>query len=312
MSHQVFLSFSSKDIKLAEKIYDRLGKNGISCWISSKNIPAGADYQECIVEAINQATIVVLIFSTNANSSKEITKELSLASNKILIPTRIEDVLPHGAFKYQLSNRQFIDLFDDFENQLDDLVDRVKSALNPESVSSAKPKKKRVNWKKLGMRLGLVAGLVAVGIGGLFAVRAYLNAQNGISGSPLSQTIGSASSSVSTPSTALTTDQNHSMVETAVLTSQKLAENSLPATTNQPNIAKPTNEISEKVKGIVSMLKYSEGYKRMTSLKSMQSTLPNNINSNEAEALLSGTDQNRADSIAFLAPYWHSPKSVDK
>ena len=69
MSHQVFISFSSKDKKFAEKIYDRLVKHGISCWMSSRNIPPGGDYQGCIVDAINQAEIVVLVFSAQANSA---------------------------------------------------------------------------------------------------------------------------------------------------------------------------------------------------------------------------------------------------
>jgi hypothetical protein len=140
MDHQVFISFSSADKAIAEKIASRLTLNGITCWISSKNIPAGADYQACIVEAIHVAEIVILIFSSSAKSSNEIIKELSLASKKILIPTRIEDVLPEGAFQYQLSNRQFIDLFEDFDSRLDDLTDVIKNALGKVSRPSSDPK----------------------------------------------------------------------------------------------------------------------------------------------------------------------------
>ena len=165
MSHQVFISYSSKDKKFAEKIYSFLNKKGISCWISSKDIPAGADYQVCVVEAINTAQIVLLIFSANANSSNEIAKELSLASKKILIPTRIEDVIPEGAFQYQLSNRQFIDLFEDFDNRLQELAERIQSALEGVQhvpLRSVPP----AMWKKRAAVIVAFAFVLSVGIGG--------------------------------------------------------------------------------------------------------------------------------------------------
>ncbi|MGZ8944915.1 MAG: TIR domain-containing protein [Methylococcaceae bacterium] len=132
--HKVFISFSSKDTKLALKIYDRLNNRGIKSWISAKDISPGADYQSAIVKAIEDAEIVVLVFSAQAASSNEILKELSLASKKTVIPARIEDIEPEDAFKYQLSNRQFIDLFNDFDRNLEDLVDKIVSILPPDTV----------------------------------------------------------------------------------------------------------------------------------------------------------------------------------
>ena len=132
--HKVFISFSSKDTKLALKIYDRLNNRGIKSWISAKDISPGTDYQSAIVKAIEDAEIVVLVFSAQAASSNEILKELSLSSKKTIIPARIEDIEPEDGFKYQLSNRQFIDLFNDFDRNLEDLVDKIVSILPPDTV----------------------------------------------------------------------------------------------------------------------------------------------------------------------------------
>jgi hypothetical protein len=44
MKKQVFLSFSNEDKQLAEKIHDGLERHGVSCWMSSRDIPPGADY----------------------------------------------------------------------------------------------------------------------------------------------------------------------------------------------------------------------------------------------------------------------------
>ncbi len=136
--HKVFISFSSKDSTLALKIYERLNRRGIKSWISAKDISPGADYQSAIVAAIEEAEIVVLVFSSQAAGSNEIAKELSLASKKMVIPARIEDIEPKDAFKYQLSNRQFIDLFDDFDRNLDDLVDKVIGILPADTVYTKK------------------------------------------------------------------------------------------------------------------------------------------------------------------------------
>ena len=144
-NHKVFISFSSKDSALALKIYDRLNRRGIKSWISARDIPPGADYQSAIVKAIEETEIVVLVFSSRAASSNEIIKELSLASKKVIIPARVEDIEPQDAFKYQLSNRQFIDLFDDFERNLDGLVDEVSSLL-PEDSIRTKTSSKVVLW----------------------------------------------------------------------------------------------------------------------------------------------------------------------
>ncbi len=100
MSIDVFISFSSEDKALTERIYERIKKYGLTPWMSSKDIRPGRDYQQSIVEAIQDASLVLLIFSSKANKSMEIIKELSLASTKMVIPVRIEDVIPDGAFKY--------------------------------------------------------------------------------------------------------------------------------------------------------------------------------------------------------------------
>lgn len=138
MDHQVFISYSSRDALLAERIHDRLERDGIGCWISSRDVPPGADFQGCIVEAIDAAKLVLLVFSSEANHSNEIAKELSLASKKLLIPVRIEDVLPEGAFRFQLTNRQFFDLFQDFDRRLDDLSRTVQAALAGTPVQDAR------------------------------------------------------------------------------------------------------------------------------------------------------------------------------
>jgi hypothetical protein len=129
---QIFITHSSKDQKVARTICTALEHRGLACWISSRNVRPGQNYQEQIVKAIRTAKIMVLVFTANANNSNEIKKELALASqnNLVVIPVRIEDVVPNEAFAYEFATRQWIDLFHDWENSIAHLVEMIAAALD--------------------------------------------------------------------------------------------------------------------------------------------------------------------------------------
>src|SRR5262249_4542942 len=112
MSANVFISHSSVDQDIALGVCDALEKRGLSCWIANRDVGPGENFQEAIVRAIRAARVMVLVFTSNANNSDEIKKELVLASqNKLtIIPVRAEDVLPNEALAYEFATRQWIDL----------------------------------------------------------------------------------------------------------------------------------------------------------------------------------------------------------
>jgi hypothetical protein len=128
-SHDVFISFSSLDAAEAVLLCERLEREGIFCWISIRDVRPGENYQAAIVNAIRAAKIMVLAFSANANASPEVSKELSLASAfKIaVIPVRMTDAVPQGAFLYELTTRQWIDGFNKWDSALDLLVSTAKT-----------------------------------------------------------------------------------------------------------------------------------------------------------------------------------------
>ena len=129
---QIFISYSSKDQKVARTICTTLENRGLACWISFRNVKPGQNHQEQIVKAIRSARLMVLVFTAQANNSNEIKKELALASqnNLVVIPVRIEDVIPSGAFAYELATRQWIDMFDDWENSIANLVELIATSID--------------------------------------------------------------------------------------------------------------------------------------------------------------------------------------
>ena len=171
----IFISHSSKDHKVAMTICRGLEARGVSCWISSRDIAPGGNYQESIDTAIRAARAMILVFTGSANDSAEIKKELALASSYkiVVIPVRAEDIAPTGAFKYELITRQWIDLFDDWEQALERLVEQINRIAAPGGGAAAplaampapRPAKRSpAPW------LAAVAGVALVCVLGLLAV----------------------------------------------------------------------------------------------------------------------------------------------
>ena len=131
MTAKIFISFASKDVKVAQTLCAALESRGIHCWISARDIQPGENFQVSIVRALRQAKIMLLVFTHNSNSSEEMTKELALASQQklIVIPLRVEDVTPGDAFAYEFATRQWIDVFADWESSIDQLCRRITLAL---------------------------------------------------------------------------------------------------------------------------------------------------------------------------------------
>lgn len=130
MTASIFISFASQDHRVAMTLCQALETRGFKCWISSRDIQPGENFQVAIVRAIRQAKIMLLVFTANSNNSEEMNKELALASQSklIVVPLRIEDVTPNEAFAYEFATRQWIDFFADWEVAIQQLSQRIENA----------------------------------------------------------------------------------------------------------------------------------------------------------------------------------------
>ena len=131
----VFISYSSKDQHSAEAICNAIENRGFPCWISSRDIGPGQNFQSSIVQAIRGAKVMILVFSGNANNSEEIKKELVLAgqSRLVVIPVRVEDVAPGDAFAYEFATRQWIDVFQNWEHAIERVTQQIQAVIATES-----------------------------------------------------------------------------------------------------------------------------------------------------------------------------------
>jgi hypothetical protein len=109
----VFISYANEDRSAAKAAHDALEASSVNCWIAPDDIAGGANWPKAIFDAIKQSAALVLIFSTNANGSEEVDRELVIArQHKVpIVPFFIEDAAPDGAFGYLLTNLQFIQAY---------------------------------------------------------------------------------------------------------------------------------------------------------------------------------------------------------
>ena len=138
-ARRIFISYATADRKEALAVCKAIERRGIKCWISTRDVAPGENYQEEIVRAIRGARAMVLVFSDAANNSDEIKKELSLASRHrvAVLALRIEDVEPSDAFAYELSTRQWIDAFQSWDKSIDSLARQIHQISGPEALASA-------------------------------------------------------------------------------------------------------------------------------------------------------------------------------
>jgi succinate dehydrogenase hydrophobic anchor subunit len=131
LSAQIFISYASKDQRVAQTLCTALEARAFKCWIASRDIDPGESFMEAIVRAIRGARVMLLVFSSAANRSEEVKREIVLAGlNKlVVIPVRVEDVTPNDAFAYQFATRQWVDLFEDWEEQVERLTSSIAATL---------------------------------------------------------------------------------------------------------------------------------------------------------------------------------------
>ena len=192
MSFQVFISYSNRDKLFADATCAKLESTGIRCWIAPRDVPPGDEWGAAIIMGIDQCKVMVLVFSTGANDSPQVLREVERAVSKglILLTVRIEDVLPSRSMEYFIKAVHWLDaITPPFEAHLNALSSTVASLLSRGDVAEKagrtlpefKPSTRRaalrfpkrlsraaIGWALLGL---VVLGTFAVGIHWKFWLR---------------------------------------------------------------------------------------------------------------------------------------------
>jgi len=200
MPFDVFISYSVHDKLTAQAVCATLEANGIRCWIAPRDIMPGSEYGDAIVEAINQSRALVLVFSSNANQSPQIRREVERAVSKGLpiVPLRIENIAPTQSLEYFIGAVHWLDaLTPPLEHHLQRLAEAVKALLRIDSPGLAEgpvrtpimtpleraaaaaptPPGSKPIWQRNRVALGVIGACVAlIAIGAVWYLRSATSA----------------------------------------------------------------------------------------------------------------------------------------
>lgn len=107
----VFISYSSKDQEIADKIAEQLKLSGLQPWIATQNIKEGS-YAKQIMQAIRDTKVFLVVISKNSIHSEQVKNEIDRAFNRIkdgliIMPFVIDDSELDDECQYYLCRQEF-------------------------------------------------------------------------------------------------------------------------------------------------------------------------------------------------------------
>ena len=97
----------------AEKLVENIESNNLKCFIAPRDIPSGSDYNETLIEAIDDCDIFILLYSESSIKSRWVLNEINSAAsrNKIIINVKLENIPIAPKHEIYLGTSQWIDSF---------------------------------------------------------------------------------------------------------------------------------------------------------------------------------------------------------
>ena len=163
--YDVFISYSRKDSEIANRIYDALTSEGISCFIDREGISGGADFPTVLSEAIMGAKLLLLVASENSYASEFTQKELTFAvSNKgsrFIFPFIVDGSSLPKNLEFLLSNINWRSLSSRYTIEKEMVQDVKKKLANPHAGETIKQQEKN------SAKILLIVFFVLLGIVGI-------------------------------------------------------------------------------------------------------------------------------------------------
>ena len=182
MSHDVFVSHSSRDKVVADAVVAGLERESLRCWVAPRDVIPGSLWGAAIIEAIESAPVMVLILSAHSNGSPQVLREVerAVATNTIIVPFRIEEIDPSGAMAYYLATEHWLDaLTPPLEAHIGRLASSIGALLGtvesdavppPAPATVPTPTAARPGRRTLIVITGTVLAVLLAGVVGLVAM----------------------------------------------------------------------------------------------------------------------------------------------
>lgn len=111
----VFISYASPDIAVAEAVCVALEREGVVCWVAPRDVLPGDFYADAIVRAIDASRAIIIVLSKSAVASPHVLREVERAASKRhpVLTLRIDQVPLPAALEYFLNTSQWLDVSSD-------------------------------------------------------------------------------------------------------------------------------------------------------------------------------------------------------
>jgi hypothetical protein len=138
MTRPVFISHSSLDKATADQVCTFLEDQNIACWIAPRNMPPGAKFGEAIIDALENASALLLLFSESVNTSEHVMNEVERAVHQKMpiFPLKLDHAEPSRELAYFISRRHWLDAK---TAPLDVRLNQLAMALSPLVTSDVPP-----------------------------------------------------------------------------------------------------------------------------------------------------------------------------
>ena len=176
MAHQVFFSHATEDREAALRICGFLEEAGVSCWIAPRDVRAGTDYAAAILEGIRSSDLVLLIFSSFANGSPYVLREIERATayGRPVLSIRVDDAVPRASMEYHVN--KWLEARGNVGDKQKEIIAAVRGQLAGDETGRTRPRTRRVPANLLGRSrrarwivLASVLLIVAAAAGGTWA-----------------------------------------------------------------------------------------------------------------------------------------------
>jgi hypothetical protein len=122
----IFVSHAGAEGGLAKGWCDWLEAGGFGCWLAPRDIPAGADWAEKVIDAIDSAAAMLLLLGPAACTSVQVRREIERAVHREVpvVTLRAPGVELSRSLKYFLGAHQWLEGVDLGDAALRDAVGR--------------------------------------------------------------------------------------------------------------------------------------------------------------------------------------------
>ena len=141
--YSAFISYASENRDKADEICASLERRGLVCWIAPRDIRAGREYGDEIIQGLERSAAVVLVLSQAANTSVFVLREVERAISKDInvVPVRIEEVTPSPGLELFISGTHWMDVWrGDWDDHMDRLVRDLNDSSTPAPIETSTPR----------------------------------------------------------------------------------------------------------------------------------------------------------------------------